>query len=154
MDKMNYIFLNFNYIKVTTEGYDFSFKNKPIFNYSAEAQFILPWGIKNSMSYFILPKGTWEIYNINKPIQEFDITFTKDFMNKNLKIGLHCFDVFNTNEVNAMVSSTNLQTQFYQKQDSRTFRLSLTYNFGNLGLKKDNTDIQTEKVQSSGGFVK
>ena len=75
-------------------------------------------------------------------------------MNKNLKIGLHCFDVFNTNEVNAMVSSTNLQTQFYQKQDSRTFRLSLTYNFGNLGLKKDNTDIQTEKVQSSGGFVK
>ena len=154
MDKMNYIFLNFNYIKATTEGYDFSFKNKPIFNYSAEAQFILPWGIKNSMSYFILPKGTWEIYNITKPIQEFDITFTREFMNKNLKIGLHCFDVFNSNEINALVSSTNLQTQFYQKPDTRTFRLSLTYNFGNLALKKDNTDIQTEKVQSSGGFVK
>jgi hypothetical protein len=152
MDKMNYIFVNINYIKTTTEGYDFSFKNKPIVNYSAEAQFILPWDIKNNMSYYILPKGTWEIYQITKPIQQFDITFTKEFMNKNLKIGLHCFDVFNSNEINALVSSTNLQTQFYQKPDTRTFRLSLTYNFGNLALKKDNTEIETEKVKSSGGF--
>jgi hypothetical protein len=154
MDNMNYIFFNINYIKATTEGYDFSFKNKPIVNYSAQAQFILPWGIKNSMSYFILPKGTWEIYQITKPIQQFDISFNKDFLNKNLKIGLHCFDVFNTNEVNALVSSTNLETKFYQKQDSRTFRISLTYNFGDLSLKKENTEINIEKNQSGGGFMK
>lgn len=154
MDKMNYIFFNVNYIKSTTEGYTFSFDNKPIVNYSAQAQFILPWDIKNTMTYFILPKGTWEIYQIEKPIQQFDISFTKDFLNKNLKIGLHCFDVFNTNEVNALVSSANLQTKFYQKQDSRTFRISMTYNFGNLGLKKDNTDIEVEKKVQSGGFLK
>jgi hypothetical protein len=154
MDKMNYIFLNVNYIKSTTEGYTFSFDNKPIVNYSAQAQFILPWDIKNTMTYFILPKGTWEIYQIEKPIQQFDISFNRDFLNKNLKIGLHCFDVFNTNEVNALVSSPNLQTKFYQKQDSRTFRISLTYNFGNLGLKKDNTDIEVEKKAQSGGFLK
>jgi iron complex outermembrane receptor protein len=154
MDKMNYIFFNVNYIKSTTEGYTFSFDNKPIVNYSAQAQFILPWEIKNTITYFILPKGTWEIYQIEKPIQQFDISFNRDFLNKNLKIGLHCFDVFNTNEVNALVSSTNLQTKFYQKQDSRTFRISLTYNFGNLGLKKDNTDIEVEKKAQSGGFLK
>jgi iron complex outermembrane receptor protein len=154
MDKMNYIFFNVNYIKTTTEGYDFSFESKPIMNYSAQAQFILPWEIKNSMSYFILPKGTWEIYQITKPIQQFDISFNRDFLNKNLKIGLHCFDVFNKNEVNALVSSTNLETKFSQKQDSRTFRISLTYNFGNLGLKKENTEINTEKTSSSGGLLK
>ncbi|MFM2214207.1 MAG: hypothetical protein RL427_1470 [Bacteroidota bacterium] len=154
MDKMNYIYFNVNYIKSTTEGYTFSFDNKPIVNYSAQAQFILPWEIKNTMTYFILPKGTWEIYQIEKPIQQFDISFNRDFLNKNLKIGLHCFDVFNANEVNALVSSTNLQTKFYQKQDSRTFRISLTYNFGNLGLKKDNTDIEVEKKAQSGGFLK
>ncbi|MGL2966664.1 TonB-dependent receptor domain-containing protein [Flavobacterium sp. XGLA_31] len=154
MDTMNYIFFTVNYIKSTTEGNSFSFATKPIVNYAAQAQFILPWGIKNSMSYFILPKGTWEIYQITKPIQQFDISFNKDFLNKNLKIGLHCFDVFNSNEVNALVSSTNLETKFYQKQDSRTFRVSLTYNFGNLGLKKDNTDINIEKNNSGGGFLK
>lgn len=154
MDKMNYIFFNVNYIKSTTEGYTFSFENKPILNYSAQAQIILPWDIKNTMTYFILPKGTWEIYQIEKPIQQFDISFNKDFLNKNLKIGVHCFDVFNSNEVNALVSSTNLQTKFYQKQDSRTFRISLTYNFGNLGLKKDNTDIEVEKKSQSGGLLK
>ncbi|WP_162127138.1 TonB-dependent receptor domain-containing protein [Flavobacterium phycosphaerae] len=154
MDKMNYIFFNVNYIKYTAEGYDFSFNTKPILNYSAQAQFILPWEIKNTMSYFILPKGTWEIYQITKPIQQFDISFSRDFLNKNLKIGVHCFDVFNTNEVNALVSSPNLETKFYQKQDTRTFRLSLTYNFGNLSLKKENTEINIEKNQSGGGFVK
>jgi hypothetical protein len=154
IDKMNYIFFNVNYIKSTTEGYTFSFDNKPIINYSAQAQFILPWEIKNTISYFILPKGTWEIYQIEKPIQQFDISFNRDFLNKNLKIGLHCFDVFNANEVNALVSSPNLQTKFYQKQDSRTFRISLTYNFGNLSLKKDNTDIEVEKKAQGGGLLK
>lgn len=154
MDKMNYIFFNLNYIDFDTRGYDFEFKNKPVLNYSAQAQFILPWEIKNTMSYFLTPKGTYEIYQIIKPIHQFDISFNKEFLNKNLMIGLHCFDVFNTNEVNALVSSTNLKTKFYQKPDTRTFRISLTYNFGNLKLEKENTDINTEKVKSGGGLLK
>jgi iron complex outermembrane receptor protein len=155
IDKMNYIFLNINYIKNMTEGYDFSFKSKPIWNYAAQAQIMLPWEVKNSMTYFILPAGgVWEIYKITKPIQQFDISFSRDFMNKKLKIGLHAFDLFNQNQINALISSTNLQTKFYEKQDTRTFRVSLTYNFGNLKIEKENTDIETEKVKSGGGFVK
>jgi len=154
MDKMNYIYFSINYIKNVTEGYDFSFGNKPIWNYAAEAQIQLPWNVKSSLSYYILPSGNWEIYRITKPIQEFSMSFHKEFMDKKLKIGLHAFDLFNTNEVNALVSSTNLQTQFYEKRDSRSFRISLTYNFGNLKLEKENTEIQTEKVKSGGGLVK
>jgi iron complex outermembrane recepter protein len=30
----------------------------------------------------------------------------------------------------------------------------LTYNFGNLKLEKENTDIQVEKKQAGGGLVK
>jgi len=154
MDKMNYVFVNINYVQSLTEGYVFSFKREPVWNYSAQSQIILPWGIKNSMSYFILPKGTWEIYKIERPIQQFDISFNKDFMNKNLKIGLHVFDVFNQNEINALVSSTNIETRFYQKPDTRTFRISLTYNFGNLKLEKEDTNINTEKVNQGGGLLK
>ncbi len=154
MDKMNYIFININYIKSLTEGYYFSFKNRPIWNYAAQSQIILPWGITNSMTYYILPKGNWEIYQVTKPIQQFDISFNKDFMNKKLKLGFHVFDVFNTNEINAVISSTNLETKFYRKEDSRTFRISLTYNFGNLKLQNENTNIETEKVKSSSGFGK
>ncbi|NHM08297.1 TonB-dependent receptor [Flavobacterium sp. CYK-4] len=154
IDTMNYLFLNINYIDFTTKGYDFQFKTKPIMSYTATAQIMLPWKIKNSMMYNYTPPGTWEIYNLTKTIHQFDISFNRDFMNKNLRIGLHCFDVFNTNEINAKVSSTNLQTQFYQKQDSRTFRISLTYNFGNLKLEKENTEIQTEKVGQGGGILK
>jgi iron complex outermembrane receptor protein len=154
-DKMNYIFLNVNYIKNLTDGYDFSFKSKAVWNYAAQAQILLPWEIKSSFTYFILPAGgVWEIYKIEKAIQQFDMSFNRDFMNRKLKIGLHMFDVFNQNEVNALVSSTNLQTKFYEKNDSRNFRISLTYNFGNLKLQKENTTIDTEKVQSGGGMLK
>jgi outer membrane receptor protein involved in Fe transport len=155
IDKMNYIFLNINYIRNLTDGYNFSFESKPVWNYAAQAQIMLPWDIKSSMTYFILPaNGVWEIYKITKPIQQFDISLNRDFLNKKLKIGIHAFDIFNQNEVNALVSSTNLQTNFYEKNDSRTFRISLTYKFGNLKLEKENTDIQTEKVQSGGGMMK
>ncbi|GEC79786.1 TonB-dependent receptor domain-containing protein [Flavobacterium aquatile] len=151
IDKMNYIFLNINYIKNLTEGYDFSFDPKPVWNYAAQAQIMLPWDIKSGLTYFILPSGTWEIYKITKPIQQFDISLNRDFMDKKLKLGVHLFDVFNQNEINALVSSTNLETKFFEKNDTRTFRLSLTYNFGNLKLQNENTTIETEKIQSGGG---
>ena len=67
---------------------------------------------------------------------------------------LHAFDVFNANEVNALISGDNLDTRFYQKRDSRNFRISLTYNFGNLKLEKENTKIDVEKVKASGGMMK
>lgn len=154
MDKMNYIYFNINYVKSDIEGYSFPFTNKAITNYSAQSQIMLPWEITNTMSYFILPKGTWEIYQIEHPIQQFDLSFNRDFVNKKLKVGLHCFDVFNANKVSALIAGRNLDTRFSQKQDSRTFRISLTYNFGNLKLEKDNTDITTEKVKQGGGMIK
>lgn len=151
-DKMNYIFLSVNYIQNLTDGYDFAFESKPIWNFAAQAQLLLPWDIKGNLSYFTLPAGgVWEIYKIEKPIQQFDVSFNKDFLNKKLKIGLHMFDVFNQNEINALVSSTNLQTKFYEKNDSQNFRISLTYNFGNLKLQNENTKIETEKIQTGGG---
>ncbi|MFY7757576.1 MAG: outer membrane beta-barrel family protein, partial [Flavobacterium stagni] len=155
MDQMNYIFVNINYVKSDLRGYYLPYGTKGLFNYAAQSQIILPWGIKNTMSYFILPgNGNWEIYRITKPIQQFDISFNKDFMDKKLKIGIHCFDVFNQNNVNALVAGENLDTRFREKIDSRVFRLSLTYNFGNLKLQKENTDIQTDKVNSGGGLMK
>jgi iron complex outermembrane recepter protein len=154
MDNMNYIFVNVAYVKSTIDGYVLPYGNKAIVNYYAQSHLVLPWGITNVMSYFILPPGTWEIYKIDKPIQQFDVSFNKDFMNKKLKVGFHIFDVFNANEINAQISGQNLETNFYQKQDSRNFRISLTYNFGNLKLEKEDTKIETEKVKQGGGMMK
>jgi iron complex outermembrane receptor protein len=155
IDRMNYVFLNINYIKNLTEGYDFSFDSRPIWNYSAQSQVLLPWDIKSTLTYYIvLDGGVWEVYKITKPIQQFDISLNKTFLNKKLKVGLHAFDLFNINETNALISSNNLETNFFRKQDSRTFRISLSYNFGNLKLQKENTTIDVEKVKSGGGFGK
>ncbi|WP_348797717.1 TonB-dependent receptor domain-containing protein [Flavobacterium adhaerens] len=154
IDEMNYIFVNLNYIKSDIKGYEFPYSNKGIFNYAFQSQILLPWKIKNSMMFFYLPPGGWQVYNITKPITQFDVSFNRDFMNKNLKIGLHCFDVFNKNEVNALIAGENLNSSFREKRDSRTFRISLTYNFGNLKMQNENTNIQTDKIQTGGGMMK
>lgn len=151
LDKMNYIMANIGWNKTVTEGYPLGYPNKGTFNFGTQAQILLPWGITHNMSYFYLPKGVWEIYKITKPIQQFDISFNKEFMNKKLRLGLHVFDLFNVNEVNAYVTGRNLNTHFFEKQDSRTYRISLTWNFGNMKLEKDNTDINVEKANSGGG---
>ncbi|MFY8188913.1 MAG: TonB-dependent receptor domain-containing protein [Flavobacterium sp.] len=153
IDKMNYIYLSVNYISNLTEGYDFSFQPKPVWNFASEAQINLPWNIKSNMTYFILPSGVWEIYKITKPIQQFDISFSRSFMDNKLKLGVHAFDLFNMNEINALISSTNLETNFYQKQDTRVFRISLSYRFGNLKLDSENTNIDTDRIQTGGGLV-
>ena len=154
MDKMNYIFFNIFYAKSDIKGFQFPFESKPIVNYSAQAQILLPLGIKSTFNYSFLQRGTWQIYKINEPIQQFDISLNRDFLNKKLKIGLHAFDLFNVNKVDALIAGDNLNTNFYKKEDSRVFRVSLTYNFGNLKLAKENTNIQTEKVKTGGGLVK
>jgi iron complex outermembrane recepter protein len=154
IDKMNYIFLNINYVKSSIDGFDLPYGNKAITNYAAQAQILLPWDITNNISYFILPTGTWEIYKIDKPIQQFDFSFVKTFLDKKLKVGLHAFDIFNKNEINATVAGKNLNTGFYQKKDSREFRISLTYNFGNLKLDREETKIETDKVKQGGGLIK
>ncbi len=154
IDKMNYIFASISYNKTTTEGYPLGHKNTGAVVYGAQSQLLLPWAITNNMNFFYIPKGVWEIYRVDKPIQQFDISFNKEFMNKKLKLGLHCFDVFNANQINAFMTGKNLNTHFYEKQDTRTFRFSLTYNFGNLKLNKEDTNINTDKVNSGGGMMK
>jgi len=151
MDKMNYIFLNVHYIKSKIDGYDFPYSNKAIANFSMQTQIILPWNITNSIAYSFMSKGNYEVYQISKPIQQFDLSFNKNFINKKIKVGLHCFDVFNNNETNGLITGQNLQTQYHQKQDSRFYRISMTYKFGDSKLEKENTEIQNEKMQQSSG---
>ncbi len=154
LETMNYIYVSLNYIKNDIRGLNFPYENRSIWTIATESQFLLPYGIKSYVSYFILPKGNWEIYKINRPIQQMDLSVNKEFMGKKLKVGLHCFDVFNTHTIDAVIPGQNLVTPFYKKDDTRHFRISLTYNFGNLKLEKENTEIQTEKVKTGGGLMK
>jgi len=145
LDKMNFLFLNINYIRFDSAGTKFSFDVKPLWSYSIESQIILPWKIQSSFYYKLRPPGTYQIYYLSKSIQWLDVSFNKYFLNKNLKINIYCNDLFNTNEINAIVSTNNLQTNYYQKQDSRIFGIGLTFNFGNINLKKEDINIPLEK---------
>ncbi len=154
LDKMNFLFLNINYIRFDSAGTKFSFDVKPLWSYSIESQIILPWEIQSSAYYKLRPPGTYQIYYLSKTIQWLDISFNKYFLNKNLKINIYCNDLFNTNEINAIVSTNNLETNYYQKQDSRIFGIGLTFNFGNINLKKEDINIPLEKKSQTNDLLR
>ncbi len=154
LSKVNHIFFNVNYSKSEIKGFQFPFENKAIINCSAQAQMQLPGQIKGTAGYSILTKGTWQIYEISKPVQQFDLAFSKNFWNNNIKVGLSVTDSFNTNNVNAVIAGQHLNTNFYKKEDSRAFRVSLTYNFGNLKLSNVSTKIENEKIELDTGLIK
>jgi iron complex outermembrane recepter protein len=106
------------------------------------------------MAYSVMTKGVGDVYQVTKPIQQFDVSFNRDFINKKMKAGLHCFDVFNQNENNGLITGQNLQINYHKKKDSRIFRIFLTNNLGNLKLNKENIEIQNEMIQQSSGLIK
>jgi iron complex outermembrane receptor protein len=153
-DKMNSIYISAFYGKTNIPEFELPFKNTGFYNINANSTIQLPWSVKMNLGYFFLPKGVYQVYKLDKPIQQFDISFQRDFLDKNLKIGFHIFDVFNQNEVNAVIASNTIKTNFCEKMDSRVFRISLSWNFGKIKMQ-DETQINAEKVNTSGGgFMK
>ncbi|MCB9201647.1 MAG: TonB-dependent receptor [Flavobacteriales bacterium] len=150
-DKMNLLFFNVNYGKTKIENYDLPYKNNGYLVFSGMGQIVLPWEIKSSLNFFYLTKNSlWDVYKIEKPIQQFDISFNKSFMNKNLKLGFKVEDVFNQNKLNIVSPSLGFNTNFQNKRDSRVFQISLSWNFGKL-KSYENSTIEAEKVQKESG---
>lgn len=153
-DKMNLIYISAFYGKTNIPKFELPFKNTGFYNINANSTIQLPWNVKMNLGYFFLPKGVYQVYKLDKPIQQFDISFQRDFLNKDLKIGFHVFDLFNQNEVNAVVASNSIRTNFYEKMDTRVFRISLSWNFGKIKMQ-DETQINAEKINTTGGgFMK
>jgi hypothetical protein len=72
---------------------------------------------------------------VAKPIYGLDLGINKSFANEKANIKLGINDLFDLREINIRSAIHAQDYQFRQKEESRNFRITFTYNFGNSLIK-------------------
>ncbi len=75
-----------------------------------------------------------------KPSYGLDFGFRKNFFNKALSLSINCRDVLNSRRWENYTESDTFWRHQMNKRRSRTFRFTLTYNFGNMKKKRGSMD--------------
>lgn len=93
--------------------------------------------------------GTYAV----KPLYGIDLGLSKAFAGKRANLKLAVNDVFNMRKANIKSAIPLQDYQLYQKQESRIFRLSFSYNFGSSAIKavrerSKSSDTEQSRVKS------
>lgn len=86
---------------------------------------------------------------IAKPIYGLDLGFGKSFANERANLKLSVTDLFNQRQISIRSAITNQDYQLSQKQESRVFRLTFSYNFGSKIIKatRSRSNIFTDEQE-------
>ncbi len=148
IDRTNFLYFTagYNLYRINNaEEYISSFT--PSFSYNVYSQIILPLDIKLGLNYAHAGKGTFQIYQVNKPVQRLDFTLSRSFLNKSLKVTFSARDILNTVELNVLTHARNISADYSVLRDTRSFRIGLSYNFGKfsaLHKQKDKPEDEEE----------
>jgi len=147
IDEINYLYLITSVKKTSIDNYIGSLNS--ILGLTLYSQIILPKKYKLMINYYHQSKGTSRIYEFTKPYQYLNISISKSMLNKALNLTLSINDVFNTNQINFLNVSPNLNYYSYRKTDTRSIFLTISYSFGKLNkFERDKLDINIEKKET------
>jgi hypothetical protein len=125
------IFLN---VTKFNEGFDSEPKNGVQLYFSTNNTFIFNENTKMQVNSWFVPQHNSGLFRVGKMI-DLSLALQHKFKN-NIKLSLLFSDVLNRASLNNYVSTVNGIAQNYrQNESSRSFRISLSYNFGNKKIK-------------------
>jgi len=153
LDKMSFLYFYIAYNRQLIKDYVYpNGSSNPFWVFVVNSQIVLPLQLRLNMQYFYLTKGTYQIYQVEHPIQYWLVDLTRKFLKDNLELTVEA-----TEDVKQEISfnTPNLKTNFTNKNDGLTFWFKLTYRFGKFKSKEE-TQIDTEKkqVESNGLDIK
>ncbi|MDP2160527.1 MAG: TonB-dependent receptor [Flavobacterium sp.] len=115
--------------------------------FNAMSQIVLPAKIKFTANYNTSSIGGNYFYYENRvPFsQQFDLTFSKKFLNDNLSVSIYANDILNTNEQGFNALGTNLI--YESKNDSRRVGITLNYKIPtkNKLAREESTILNNDK---------
>ena len=145
IEKLSFLYLTagYNYYKINkAEEYISGFK--PYYYINAYSQIMLPLKLNLGINYSYVTKGTYQIYKIIKLIHKLDLTLSRTFLNKSLKVNLSVRDMFKTFETNALTQSKNIYINYRLLNDTQSIRIGLSYNFGKYFAMNKQKEIKEE----------
>lgn len=118
----------------------------------ATAMLNLPDYFNLMLSYYYSGKITFPQGYLD-PFQSFDASISKDFLDKQLTLGLRFSDIFNTLNFKVnFVKDQNFREDLSFKRDSRAAFFNLTYRFGNYKDNKPRRRRPSEQQPGNDGF--
>jgi len=148
MEKMSFLYFYIAYNRQIIKDYVYpDGTSTPFWVFVVNSQIVLPLKLKLNAQYFFLSKGTYQIYQVEKPLQYWLVDLTRKFYKDKLD-----FTVEASRDVKQEISfkTPNLKTNFSNLNDGLTFWFKLTYRFGEFKSKEE-TQIDIEKKQVEGG---
>jgi len=148
LDKMSFLYFYIAYNRQIIKDYVYpDGHSNPFWVFVVNGQIVLPLALRLNAQYFFLTKGTFQIYQVEQPLQFWLVDLTRKFMKDKLE-----FTVEANRDVRQQISFTtpNLKTNFSNLNDGLTFWFKLTYRFGEFKSKEE-TQIDIEKKQVEGG---
>jgi iron complex outermembrane recepter protein len=137
IDKINFVYLYTERSQASINDVSYEKIITPIWNHGIYSQFILPWKIRLNVDYFIQSKGTFQIYEMTKPVSALELVFSKDFMNGKLKTSITIQDVLNQQENNIQTIFPNITEDYHAKMDTQIIWFKISYAFGKYNKVED-----------------
>lgn len=138
VDKLNFMYLYTERIYTHIPGMVYLEPNKACWHSGLYSQFILPASIRMNIDYYFSTNGTYQIYQFTQPRTGLEVVFTKEWFNKKLRTTLTVEDIFNTSQTNLRSAYTNLNLDYYTKEDTRIIWMKAVWSFGRY--EKPDTD--------------
>lgn len=131
-DELSFTYLNAGYFKTTYEDTvpeRFQRGAAYIFTYS---QFYLKNNTRLIVVYYNMFRGVMNLYELNQPSQNLNISLNKKFLENRLIVNLSVDNVLNTDGYDVNVFGSGLQMRNQTWNERRMFKVGLTYNFGSF----------------------
>jgi outer membrane receptor protein involved in Fe transport len=139
INNISYFFIDVSYNQINFNNALYSQYEKGNFMLYLYSQIVLHKNLKMFINYNFTSKGSISVFNINEPINNFDLHFSTKFLKKSLRVDIGVYNLLNTSGYEISFTGENINSFFRRINENRMFRLSLTYNFGSFkNTEKEN----------------
>jgi iron complex outermembrane recepter protein len=152
-NNMSYLFFYVGYNLQNIAGYVYSDGSKnaqPFWVLYASTHINMPWKLKLDAQYQMIPRGHFQIYTLERPIQFFLVDVSRSFLKNNSLT--FTAEVNKSYPLQLSFPTQYTRTDFFNAYDGLTFWFKLSYRFGKFKSKEE-TEINIEKKQIEGEGV-
>ena len=138
-DEMSFTYFNTGYFKTRYDAIIPERFQKGSFYIFTYSQFYLKNNTRLYVIYYNMFKGVMNLYELNKPSQNLNVSINKKFMENKISLTLGVDNVLNTDGFDVNIFGKDMNMRSETMNERRMFKFSLTYNFG--GFKDQNQQM-------------
>jgi hypothetical protein len=147
----NILFYYLNYNSAYNGGY--LNNRKVVVNFNSSHTLTLSKSLKAELSGSFNSRSLYG-FHVTDPHSSINLGLQKTFLNKKAKASLNVSDLFNQTQWSSNMNFNNIHVRYYNKWETRLYRLSFSYQFGKNTVKparqrKSGNEEERKRVENN-----